>query len=115
MTSNSTDGTDTFNQEFSRYDQVEKLQRYRLSEDAEDKFDDNYELQTCDIGEFISGDEAGKAKFSQELGKSLEDIGFAIITGHGVSNQLYTDARALIAELFENNSVDSSMKFRAER
>jgi len=115
MDAKSEQGIDAFNQEFAKYDQVEKLQRYRLSEGKEDQFDDDYELQTCDISEYINGGAKGRAKFAQELGASLEDIGFAIITGHGVSNDLYKQTCALIADLFENYSVESRMKFRAKR
>jgi len=115
MDSKLKDGVDAFNQDFNKYDQVEKLQRYRLSEGVEDQFDDEYELKTCDISEFINGGEKGKAKFAQDLGASLEDIGFAIITGHGVSNDLYKQAREMITGLFENYSVESRMKFRAQR
>jgi len=115
MDSKLEDGLDAFNQEFAKYDQVKKLQRYRLSEGAEDQFDDEYVLKTCDLSEFVNGDAAGKAKFARDLGTSLEDIGFAIITGHGVSNGLYQQARELTIDLFENYSVESRMKFRAQR
>ncbi|MBL4754864.1 MAG: isopenicillin N synthase family oxygenase [Flavobacteriales bacterium] len=115
MDSNSQQGIDAFNQEFAKYDQVEKLQRYRLSEGEEDHFDDEYVLQTCDISEYLYGGASGKAKFAHELGSSLEDIGFAIITGHGVNNDHYKQARTLITDLFENYSVESRMKFRAQR
>ena len=109
------DGIDSYNQDFSKYDQVEKLQRYRLSEGVEDQFDDDYVISTCDLELLRNGREDGKKQFAQEFGSSLEDIGFAIISGHGVDPDLYVEAEEIVVELFEEYSLEDKMKFRAQR
>ena len=44
------DGIHATNQDFIRYDQVEKLQSYHLAESSgDDQFDDQFEIKTCDL------------------------------------------------------------------
>ena len=76
--------TDAVNQDFIRYDQVEKGHTYRLAESASDEFDDDYEIQTFDLGRYLHGDDAGKKRFAQEFGAAVQEIGFSVLTGHGV-------------------------------
>ncbi|MBN4081520.1 isopenicillin N synthase family oxygenase [bacterium AH-315-C07] len=108
-------GVKAVNQEFNQYDQVDKLQRYRLSEGETDQFDEDYQVKTCDFNSFLNGGPKEKENFALDLGKSLEDIGFAILVNHGVDNSLYLEAREKVIEIFENFSVGSRMKFRAQR
>lgn len=109
-------GIEAVNQEFKRYEQVNKEQSYNLAEhQGEDQFDDEYEIKTCDIGQFLNGGEEGKKNFAKELGAALEGIGFAVLTGHGIDQSLYNEAENKTREIFEEISREERMKFEAER
>ena len=69
-------GTEAVNQEFIRYDQVEKAHTYHLAEDGQEDFDEDFQIKTCDLDQFLNGGDAGKERFAQEFGSALEDIGF---------------------------------------
>ena len=103
------------NREFTRYDQVEKSHTYRLAEHASDAFDDDYEIAALDFGQFLNGDTADKAKFVEAFGAAVQDIGFTVLTGHGVDASLYDDMHDLVVEFFESLSLDQKMQFRAQR
>ncbi|HEY8131065.1 MAG TPA: 2OG-Fe(II) oxygenase family protein [Thermoanaerobaculia bacterium] len=94
------------NQDFIRYEQVEKRQTYHLAEDAREEFDEEFQIRTCDMR---------KASFAQDLGDALHEIGFAIIEGHGVDPALYDEAEKKIVEMFERCSLEQKMRFRAQR
>jgi isopenicillin N synthase-like dioxygenase len=101
------DGIHATNQDFIRYDQVEKRQSYRLAESpAEDAFDDEVVIRTCDMR---------SPDFARELGDALREIGFAILTGHGVDPALYDEAGAMVAEMFTRLSLEEKLRFRAQR
>jgi isopenicillin N synthase-like dioxygenase len=106
---------DASNQEFLRYDQVEKSHTYRLAENPSDEFDDDYVIQTFDIGAYLHGDDADKARFAADFGAAVQDIGFSIITGHGVDTALYDQAEHYVEELFTTTPLDDKLKFRAAR
>ncbi len=103
------------NRDFTRYDQVEKKHTYRLAEHPSDAFDDDYEIVTLDFGAFLKGGAADKAKFVNEFGTAIQDIGFAVLTGHGIEAELYDETHDLVIEFFESMSLDEKMQFRAER
>ena len=103
------------NRDFTRYDQVEKKHTYRLAEHPSDSFDEDYEIATLDLGAFLNGDAADKAKFVDEFGTAIHDIGFSVLTGHGVDTRLYDEMHDLVIEFFESMSLDEKMRFRAER
>jgi isopenicillin N synthase-like dioxygenase len=95
------------NQDFIRYDQVEKHQTYQLAEvDGVEEFDDEFEVRTCDMRDPM---------FAQQLGDALHEIGFAILEGHGVDPALYDEASRKVEELFERLSLEEKMRFRAQR
>ena len=94
------------NQDYIRYEQVEKQQTYHLAEDAREEFDDAFQIRTCDLR---------SASFAQDLGQALHEIGFAILEGHGVDPALYDEAEQKIAEMFERLSLEQKMQFRAQR
>ena len=108
-------GIEANNQDFKKYEQVDKLQRYRLSEGAEEEFDEDYEITTCDLSLLLNGNQNEKEKFIQDFGSSLEDIGFAILIGHDIDVNFYADAYSKVKEMFEELSLEEKMKFRAER
>jgi len=110
------DGVRATNQDFIRYDQVEKRQNYQLAEGLDgDQFDDEFQIRTVDIGQFLHGDDAAKRAFATQLGDALHEIGFAILTGHGVDPNLYAEAERRIEEIFTSLTLNEKMRFRAER
>jgi isopenicillin N synthase-like dioxygenase len=95
------------NQDFIRYDQVEKHQTYQLAEaDGVEEFDDEFEVRTCDMRDPM---------FAKQLGDALHEIGFAILEGHGVDPALYDEASRKVEEFFERLSLEEKMRFRAQR
>jgi isopenicillin N synthase-like dioxygenase len=110
------DGVWATNQDFIRYDQVEKRQNYQLAEGLDsDQFDDEFQVRTVDIGQFLHGGDAGKRAFATQLGDALHEIGFAILTRHDVDPNLYAEAERRIEHIFTSLTLDKKMRFRAER
>lgn len=110
------DGVRATNQDFIRYDQVEKRQNYQLAEGLDqDQFDDDFQIRTVDIGGFLHGDDADKHTFATQLGDALHEIGFAILVGHDVDPNLYAEAERRIERIFTTLTLDEKMRFRAER
>ena len=104
-----------FNQELRAYEQVAKLQRYRLAEGAEEEFDEDFVLKPCDLSLLDSPDAADRARFIADLGESLEDTGFAVLTGHGVDPALYAEAHRRTREFFERHPLEVKQRYRARR
>ncbi|MCH8896304.1 MAG: 2-oxoglutarate and iron-dependent oxygenase domain-containing protein, partial [Proteobacteria bacterium] len=104
------------NQEFRQYEQVRKEQSYYLSEQgAGEQFDEEFEIQTCDMALWLSGDDQGRRKFSQQLGAAMESIGFAILTGHGVDPDLYEHLTQKTVEFFETIPASERKPYIAHR
>ena len=103
------------NRAFERYDQVRKAHTYRLAENDADEFDEEYEIATLDFGRFLHGDDEDKAAFAEEFAAALKDIGFAVLTGHGVDVALYDDMHDAVLDLFTTTSIEDKMRFRAAR
>ena len=103
------------NRDFERFDQVRKTHRYRLAEDSKDCFDDDTVIATLDFAPFLNGDAAAKARFAGEFGRALQDIGFAVLTGHGVDPALYEEMHDAVLDLFTAVPFERKMDFRAER
>jgi isopenicillin N synthase-like dioxygenase len=106
---------DSLNQQFSRFDQVRKEHTYRLSEHETDEFDEDYRIATLNFEPFLRGNSADKAGFAGEFGSALEQIGFAVLVGHGVDPALYEDISDGVLDLFTSTSMADKMRFRAER
>ena len=47
--------------------------------------------------------------------EALEEIGFAVLTGHGVDPALYDEVHDGVIDLFTSTSPGDKMRFRAER
>src|SRR5882757_5745984 len=103
------------NQEFSTYDQVLKAHTYRLAEHDSDEFDEDYEIATLDLGLFLRGDERDKARFAADFATALEEIGFAVLVGHGVDPALYDQMHNSVLDLFTSTPLADKMRFRAKR
>jgi isopenicillin N synthase-like dioxygenase len=108
-------GPAALNQQFRRYDQVEKPHAYRLAEHDSDEFDEDYQIATLDLGRFLNGHAADKARFADEFAGALQDIGFAVLTGHGVDSSLYDDMHDGVLDLFTTTPLEDKIRFRAER
>ena len=106
---------DARNQDFIRYEQVEKSHTYRLAENPSDEFDDEYRIQTFDIDAYLNGNAKDRARFAEAFGTAVQDIGFSIITGHGVDSSLYDEIEAAVEKLFTHTNLDDKLRFRAKR
>lgn len=103
------------NSDFEKYDQVRKSHAYCLAEHGSDEFDDDYQIATLDFEPFLRGNDADKTRFAAEFGKALQEIGFAVLTGHGVNAALYDEMHDQVLDLFTSIPPDEKMRFRAER
>jgi isopenicillin N synthase-like dioxygenase len=101
--------------DFLRYDQVDKKQRYHLAESADEAFDDEYQIQTCDLGRWLKGNASDRQAFAHELGAALEGIGFAILEGHGLPVSLWDEAAQRVLELYGSTTLAERMRYRAQR
>jgi hypothetical protein len=72
------------NRDFEKYDQVRKTHTYRLAEHESDAFDEEYRIATLDLAPFLRGDAQDRARFADAFGAALQEIGFAVLVGHGV-------------------------------
>lgn len=106
---------DALNRDFEKYDQVRKAHTYRLAEHDSDVFDDDYEIATLDFAPFLHGKAEDKARFADAFGKALHEIGFAVLTGHGVDPALYDEMHDTVLDLFASTSLVDRMRFRAAR
>lgn len=103
------------NQELRAYEQVEKLQRYRLAEGAGEEFDEDFVLRPCDLSLLDSPRAADRDRLIAELGESLEDTGFAILSGHGVDPALYAETHRRTRAFFETHPLEAKLRYRARR
>ena len=106
---------DALSRDFVKYDQVRKTHTYRLAEGEGDEFDEDYRIATLDFGRFLHGDTEESAAFAEEFTAALQDIGFAVLTGHGIDPALYDEMHDSVTELFRSTSFDEKMRFRARR
>jgi isopenicillin N synthase-like dioxygenase len=106
---------DSINRDFTKYDQVRKAHTYRLAEHPSDEFDEDYQIATLDFSSFLEGNSQEKARFAQDFAAALEEIGFAVLVGHGVDPQLYEDVNEATLDLFTSTSLAEKMRFRAQR
>jgi isopenicillin N synthase-like dioxygenase len=106
---------DASNRDFRKYDQVEKVHTYRLAEGAADAFDEGYRIATLDFELFLRGDAGDRARFAESFAGALGEIGFAVLTGHGVDPGLYDSLHDDVIELFETTPLPEKLRFRAER
>lgn len=108
-------GVHALNQDFARYDQVTKQQSYHLAEAAEDLYDEDFQIKVCDLSRYLHGDAAEKAAFAAEFGGALEEIGFAVIVGHGLPDNLYSQTRDQVNTVFQRTTRAQRMRFLAQR
>ncbi len=115
MTDKKDHGVDAVNLEYLRYDQVKQPHKSHLAEGTEGEFDDDFVIRTCDLGQFLNGDEADKDQFAHDLGSAMQEIGFAILVGHGVDPALHQAATPKVIECFTRPTLVDKLRYRAER
>ena len=103
------------NRDFGKYDQVRKGHTYRLAESEADEFDDDYEVATLDFEPFLKGSAQDQSRFARDFAGVLHEIGFAVLTGHGVDPPLYDSMHDAVLDLFTSTPMAEKMRFRAER
>jgi isopenicillin N synthase-like dioxygenase len=103
------------NQDFIRYDQVKKQHTYRLAEHEDEEFDSEYRIQTFDFGRYLRGNAQDRQAFAEEFGAAVQEIGFSVLTGHGVANALYNEIEERTEALFTTTPMEDKMRFRAKR
>jgi isopenicillin N synthase-like dioxygenase len=110
-----TDQLAALNRDFEKYDQVRKAHTYRLAESEADEFDEDYQIATLDFEPFLRGGAKDKARFAEQFSNALREIGFAVLTGHGVDPALYDEMHDGVLDLFTTTSLEDKMRFRAAR
>jgi isopenicillin N synthase-like dioxygenase len=68
-------------------------------------------IPIIDIGPFIAGSPEGKRRVAQEVGRACEEIGFLLITGHGVPEELI-DKTYSLARAFFDLPAEEKLKVR---
>jgi hypothetical protein len=58
-------------------------------------------VPVIDIGPYFSNDPAGKIAVARQIDQACRDIGFLVITGHGVSKPLAEKVYALSRQFFD--------------
>ena len=107
---------DAKNRDFIQFEQVDKEQEYRLAEaDEAEQFDETFRIRVCDLGRYLRGGEEDRRLFARDLGEALQEIGFAILEGHGVDPRLYEEAEARTVEVFTRPSLEEKLRYRALR
>lgn len=100
------EGIDATNRDYLRYEQVEKIQRYGLAErGTAELFDEQTRVRTCDMQ---------SPGFPDELGTALEELGFAILVGHGLDPALFAACAEELPHVFER-PLEEKLRFRAAR
>ena len=107
--------SDALNKDFVKYDQVRKSHAYRLAESESDEFDEDYEIAVLDFSRFLDGNADDRAQFADEFVCALKEIGFAVLTGHGVDPALYDAMHEGVLDLFTSTPLETKMRFRAAR
>lgn len=106
---------ESVNQDYTRYDQVRKHHTYHLAETASDEFDSDYEIQTFDFARYLKGNARDRALFAAEFGAAVQEIGFSVLTGHGVDTRLYEGLNDTVETLYTTTTLEEKMRFRARR
>jgi isopenicillin N synthase-like dioxygenase len=103
------------NRDFDRFDQVRKQHTYRLAEQDSDEFDEDYRIAMLDFARYVRGDAADRARFAEEFGAALREIGFAVLAGHGVDPRLYDEMHEEVLDLFTATPLEEKLRYRAAR
>jgi isopenicillin N synthase-like dioxygenase len=75
---------------------------------------DEFVVPVCDMGSYLSGRAGGMEAFASEVGDSLTEIGFAVLTGHGVADSLIDGAKDATRAVMER-PLEAKLRFTASR
>ena len=118
MQGSKTDGVAGFSREVNQstraYEMVHKDQLYRFEDDGSEEFDDDFVLPVIDMEEYLAGAPGAMNAFATQLGDSLTNIGFAVLTGHGVDPALVAGAGAATEQIFDR-PLAAKQAFAASR
>ncbi len=70
-------------------------------------------IPSVDLRDFLSGDEARKQKFVNEIGKAYEEIGFVALKGHFLNDQLVEKLYTEVKNFFDLR-VETKQKYEIE-
>ncbi len=109
-------GINASNQEFHQFEQVNKSQQYRLAEQhGAEEFDTEFQIRTCDMSLAFSDNRKDRETFALQLGQAMQQIGFVILTNHGVDFQLYQQTETHICRFFETIPRQARQPYLAKR
>lgn len=69
-------------------------------------------IPVVDLSDFLSGDEARKKNFVNQLGKAYEDVGFVAVKNHGIPDDLIAELYKSVQQFF---SMPSETKYNYEK
>ncbi len=70
------------------------------------------DVPLIDISPFLTGSDEGKQRVARQVGQACRDIGFLVISGHGVPEDLIDATRTVSAEFF---ALPKEEKLRSKR
>ena len=86
----------------------------RFEDDGTEDFAEDFAVPVLDMRAYLAGSPGALASFAAELGRSLTDIGFAVLTGHGIEPSLFEAAEAAATELIDR-PLEEKLPFEASR
>lgn len=72
-------------------------------------------VPVIDLGPFLAGDPSGKAQVARQVRDACEQVGFLIITGHGVPAQLIDSMSAVSRQFFDLPTEEKCKTLPPER
>ena len=107
------DGTRAKNTIVRKFEAVTKPD-YNLVEQEEDAFEpDDSAVAVCDMSLLDTAE--GRLQFVAALGESLRTVGFAVLVGHGVDDQITAQAPQEIESFFTRHDMATKRRFNAQR
>ncbi len=109
-------GINARNQDFNQFEQVNKAQEYRLVEaQGAEQFDHEFQISSCDMRLALSDLASDREAFARNIGQAMQQIGFVILTDHGVNPELYRQTETLIRQFFETIPEAARQAYMAQR
>lgn len=99
------------NRIFADIELVRKDVTYLLAESDADQYDEEARLPRFDIGQYMGGDAAARAAFAHAMGSAVEELGFVVISGHGIDASMYDEAARLASAFFSDSTPDEKARF----
>jgi isopenicillin N synthase-like dioxygenase len=63
----------------------------------------NVVIKTIDLGNFLNGDTEQRRAVAMEIGEACEEIGFLVVTGHGIPDDVIDNAWTSTARFFDTD------------